>query len=437
MHPMSFFRTNPATATRLYNALWYPALPFALMASSGANPQSWRERLGRLNPEAMPLRVDKRRIWAHAASVGEVEALRPVLTRLTRAVNDLEITLTTMTTTGREAARRRLPLLSACRLAPLDFPGSVRSFLDQVRPQLILVAETELWPNFFTEGTRSGARIVLVNGRVSERSMRRYRLVSGIIRTALLCAEKILVQTATDANRFRELGAPPDRVIVTGNTKFDLDDSSVPSRQALVDFIRDRPVLIAGSTAGGEERMVLTAYLSLVRRFSDLALVVAPRHLERVPEVEAELRAQGVPFLKATSLESSPSGRAKILLLDTLGDLRGLYRYATIAFVGGSIAPPRGGQNLAEPASLAVPVLFGSHYENQQMVGDALIEGGGAFVINDSQQLEERCASLLVDPVKRSEFGRRARNVIEWMGEGAAITVRHLLPLLETVEESR
>ncbi len=197
---------------------------------------------------------------------------------------------------------------------------------------------------------------------MSARSLGRYRLVRGLIGQTLAEAEKILVQTALDAERFRALGAPADRVFITGNTKFDLDDAPPPLRPALARFAPDRPILVAGSTAPGEERIVLAAYRQLIEHYPSLALVLAPRHLERVSTVESDLRDAMLDYVKASSLEARPDGpphATNILLLDTMGELRAFYRRASIAFVGGSMAPPRGGQSLAEPASVAVPVLFG------------------------------------------------------------------------------
>ncbi|HZP44623.1 MAG TPA: 3-deoxy-D-manno-octulosonic acid transferase [Candidatus Binataceae bacterium] len=428
-------RRNPSPA-RLYNALWYAALPFALIGSARADPQAWRERLGRCL-EAHRSGGGTRRVWAHAASVGEVEALMPILVRLEGAVGRLELHLTTMTASGREAARRRMPQLASCRLAPFDFTGSVRAFLRHLQPHLILVAETELWPNFFIEGARHNARIAIVNGRISPRSMPRYRLVSRTMARALACADRILVQTEADAARFQELGAGCDRVVVTGNTKFDLAASPPPTRPALVEFLRDRPVLIAGSTAQGEERLVLEAWRGLATRFPHLALVIAPRHLERVPEVEAELHRCAAAFIRATGLNGDRPRETRILLLDTLGELRGLYRYATIAFVGGSIAPLRGGQNLGEPAAAGVPVLFGPHFENQQLTGDALLGAGGGFVVANAPTLEAQCVRLLADPDAHREAGRAAREVIEQRAQGAAVTVAHLLPLLDAHPANR
>jgi 3-deoxy-D-manno-octulosonic-acid transferase len=413
---------------QFYNALWYPALPFALLAAGGRDSLILSERLGCVTPT---LAGDSaKRVWVHAASVGEIEAVRPVILRLVREIPGLEVVVTTMTLAGRDAARRRLPALGSYCLAPLDFAFAVRRFLRHIRPHLILIAETELWPNFFFEGSRAGARIALINGRMSDRSLRKYRLVRGLIAAVLAQANRLLVQTTADAARFCELGAPDDRLIVTGNTKFDLDDSPSLLSSALAGFARARPILVAGSTAPGEETMVLSAYRRLVQRFPTLALALAPRHLERVAEVESELRASGIAYAKASNLVARADDHASVLLIDTMGELRGFYQRATIAFVGGSMAPPRGGQSLAEPAAAAVPVLFGPHHENQRQVADAILGNGGGAVVNDASALANACANWLADDDARCIAGHRAREVIERLADGAALTVRHLKPLL-------
>ncbi|MGH7840778.1 MAG: 3-deoxy-D-manno-octulosonic acid transferase [Candidatus Binataceae bacterium] len=412
----------------LYNVLWYPALPFALLAAGGRDSRIRLERLGRLDPYLAGERA--KRIWVHAASVGEIEAVRPVIIRLAREVAGLEVVLTTMTATGREAARHRLPGLGGYYLAPLDFGRAVRRFLSHVRPHLILIAETELWPNFFFEGSRAGAKVALINGRLSVRSVRRYRMARGLLAAAFARANRILVQTTTDAARFRELGAPDDRLIVTGNTKFDVDDTPAPLRPVLAAFARARPILVAGSTAPGEEAIVLGAYRQLRERFPALALAIAPRHLERIAEVEGELRASGVTYAKASALADGAGHHTGVLLIDTMGELRSFYRRATIAFVGGSLAPPRGGQSLAEPAAAAIPVLFGPYHENQREVADAILANGGGAVVGDAITLAGACANWLADDGARRSAGHRAREVIERLADGAALTVRHLKPLL-------
>jgi 3-deoxy-D-manno-octulosonic-acid transferase len=422
--------------SRIYNALWYPALPFALIAGGGCNARNRRERLGAVSINNDRNGSDALRIWVHASSVGEIEAVRPIVVSLEREIANASVVFTTMTVTGRDAARRRIPELSACQLAPLDYPAAVRAFLARVRPHLVIIAEAELWPNFFIESKRLGAKVAVVNGRVSKRSLRHYRFARPLLAEALMHADLILVQTDDDAKRYRELGAPRNRVLVTGNTKFDFDSSPASLRPALANFAIGRPILVAGSTAPGEERMVLNAYRNLVENFPALALVIAPRHLERAAEVEQELRATGIAYTRARALPSSrsasplPTITESILLLDTMGELRALYHRAAIAFVGGSMAPGRGGQSLAEPASVSVPVLFGPHYENQRQVGDALIEAGCGRVVNDAAQLESTCAELLADETAMHAAGEHARYVMERLGGGAAATLQHLKALL-------
>jgi 3-deoxy-D-manno-octulosonic-acid transferase len=418
--------------SQLYNAFWYPALPFAIRAAGGRDPQMRRERLGWINVAGGSF-GGSRRVWVHAASVGEIEAVRPVIVRLTRKTANLEVLVTTMTVAGRDAAQRRLPALAGAHLAPLDFAPAVRRFLARVRPQLILIAETELWPNFFREGARSGAKVALINGRISEHSLRRYRWVRGLIAEALGVADRLLVQTSADADRFRELGAPDDRVIVTGNTKFDLDASCAPLRPALAAFARGRPLLVAGSTAPGEEPIVLDAYRQVLSHFPALAFAVAPRHLDRVAEVEAAIRSAGFVCVKASTLIDelgNSANSANILLIDTMGDLRGFYQHCTIAFVGGSLAPPRCGQSLAEPATASVPVLFGPHYENQREVGNAILANRGGAIVKDANELACACIKWLANEAARRTAGHRARQVIERLADGAARTVEHLKPLL-------
>ncbi len=423
--------------TALYNALWYPALPFALIAAGGLDAANRHERLGSTtlasNSPGAP------RIWLHAASVGEVEAARPIAHGLMRDYPAAMLIVTTMTAAGRAAARKRIAGAAAIQLAPLDRAANVRSFLAAVRPQIVIVAETELWPNYLIESARGGARVAIVNGRISARSMSRYRFIRPLIAEALSHTHLVMTQTAADARRFRLLGAEPANVVVSGNTKFDLDDAVPPLRAAIEQFCAHRPVLVAGSTAPGEERMVLTAYRNLVEGFPTLALALAPRHLNRVHEVETHIRSAGFAYEKASLLpaDGAPGvagvAPAPVLLLDTMGELRALYNRAAIAFVGGSMSPSRGGQNLAEPAAVAVPVLFGPHYENQQQTGDTILEAGGGRVVADAAQIESTCSEWLADHDARRAAGANALRAVERLAGGVATTLNHLAAMIEKV----
>jgi 3-deoxy-D-manno-octulosonic-acid transferase len=399
----------------LYNALWMPALPIALRIAAQPTAADRRERLGyiTLAPEA-----DQRgtRIWLHAASVGEIEGIRPVAIGLMHEIPASCLVVTTMTVAGREAARRRVPGAQAYALAPLDSSSLVRRFLTAIRPSLVVIAETELWPNYFIESHRSGAKVAVLNGRISARSLGRYRWARPLFAEALNDADLIMAQSEDDARRYAWLGASRDRIAVTGNTKYDLDASlaDLPLRAELEAFAAGKPVLVAGSTARGEEQVVLQAYLRLLRNFPDLALVLAPRHLNRLSEVQRAVEDAGLPYLNATAPQPGEGAALPgVLILDTMGELRALYRRAAVAFVGGSMSPGRGGQSLAEPAACSVPVLFGPFHEAQQPMAAALIAAGGAQVVKDSAELQHACARLLADESARVTAGKAARGSLE------------------------
>src|SRR6185437_3884047 len=398
----------------LYNAFWYPALPVALaLTGAASDAETRRARMGRAwaGDGAAPSREP--RIWAHAASVGEVGALRAVVTALVRERPGATLVVTTMTAAGRDAARRSMPGAQAHLLAPLDCRRALRSFLAALRPTLVLIAETELWPNYFIESHRAGARIAIVNGRISERALGRYRYVRPLLREALMSADLIFAQTDDDARRFLTLGAAPSRVIVTGNTKFDLESlNAAPLRPELGAFAAGCPLLVAGSTAPGEEQIVIDAWRELRDRFDEPGLALAPRHLERIAEVDGLLKAADLEYSKASAPGTAVS---RVMLLDTMGDLRAMYGRATVAFGGGSLRPGRGGQSLAEPAAAGVPVLFGPFHENQRAIAAALLEARAGAVVRNAAELARAVTSFLGDEPERLAAGHRARAVVERM----------------------
>jgi 3-deoxy-D-manno-octulosonic-acid transferase len=411
---------------RLYNAIWYPALPFALWAGGGERNQ----RLGRIAPGEIAL-DGRPRLWFHAASVGEVEALAAIAHGLLAELSGATAIVTTMTEAGRAAARRRIPQAATHRLAPFDRPAAVRSFIAAARPDLVVITETELWPGYFVEARRAGARIAIVNGRVSEQSFERYRWLRPLIAEALGHTDLVLAQTLADARRYRALGAPRRRLVVTGNTKFDLARlaPAPPLRPALARFADAAPTLVAGSTGRGEEAIALAAWRRLAADFPALRLALAPRHLERTDEVERMLRAAGVSFAKASAMSEDSESAARLLLLDTMGELNALYRHATLAFVGGSLFPGRGGQSLAEPAAAGVPVLFGPFHANQLPIARALLSGEGGQVVRDEREFCAACAALLGDDRRRREAGLAARRSLEMLGGAVSASI----PLLKAL----
>jgi 3-deoxy-D-manno-octulosonic-acid transferase len=414
----------------IYNLLWYPALPFALLAAHPANMRDYRERMGQGD---FPDTAGAPRIWIHAASVGEIEAIRPVATGLLEHHPGAIMTITTMTATGREAAIRRIPGAAAWMLAPLDNRHAVRSFLERVRPAIVLITETEIWPNYFLESARFGATIAVVNGRISERSMRRYMRARGLFRDALGRATLILAQSHEDARRYAQFDLST-KIVVTGNTKIEAARADTttgdPIRPQLMRFASGRKIFIAGSTAPGEDAVIADAYCQLRKNFQ-LALTIAPRHLERTPEVENVLRAALLKFVKASELDSpSAVSDADVLLLDTMGDLRNFYRRGAIAFIGGSLAPGRGGQNPAEPALVDVPVLIGPYHENQQEMVSALVSAGGARIVKNAGEIVSEVSKWLGDDAARLQAGRNAYASVSKGAGGAQAALNQLEALI-------
>jgi 3-deoxy-D-manno-octulosonic-acid transferase len=440
----------------IYDALWYPAAPMAALALAGLDRQKLKQRLGWATTA-----IDAKapRVWLHAASVGEVEGARPIALGLLRRIAPVELLVTCMTEAGCQAARAGIAGASAVMLAPLDCPACVRRFLRGARPQTVLIAETELWPNYLLETARAGVSLAIINARLSERSFARYRALRSVFWAGLKSVALLLAQSGEDADRYAMLGVPRDKIIVVGNPKFDLDWLRDPPRlrPQLEAFLRGRRVLVAGSTAPGEEAVVAEAYRALRRRFADLALVLAPRHPRRATEVETVIRAAGLNYVRASELsdygqprladgsarepraqfkslnDSSTmpdataepaagdelSERAPVLLLDTLGELRALYFRATLAFVGGSLRPGRGGQNLAEPAAAALPVMFGPYHESQRIIAQALLRSGAGVVVRDAGEIAAAAAPCLSDDNLRLTKGELARAALEQLG-GAA-----------------
>ncbi len=373
-------------------------------------------------------------MWIHAASVGEIEAIRPVAIGLLGRYPGAVMTITTMTAAGREAAMRRIPGASAWTLAPLDNRRAVRSFLERVRPDVVLITETEIWPNYFIESARTGAKIAVVNGRISERSMSRYMRVQRLFHDALGQASLILTQSKEDARRYTKFDLAT-KIIVSGNTKIEAPETEMASEEAirpeLLAFASGRKILVAGSTAPGEEAIVANAYRRLRKEFPQLALTIAPRHLDREAEVENALRAASLDYVKGSELNSAtPPRDADVLILDTMGELRSFYRRGAIAFVGGSLAPGRGGQNPAEPALVDVPVLIGPYHENQKEIVSSIVSSGGARIVKDARDIVSETSKWLGDDAARKAAGRSAHAAVSRGSGGAQIALKHLEALI-------
>lgn len=376
----------------------------------------------------VPAGVAPHSVWFHTVSAGETIAAAPLIAGLTEAFPEQPFLVTTMTPTGSDQVRARLGDRVGHCYAPYDFPWAVRRFFDRVRPRLLVLMETELWPNLIGEAARRRVPVLLVNARLSERSARGYRRLGGLTRRMLAQLRWLACQYPDHGNRFVALGAAPDRVVVHGSVKFDV---TLPADHGdRVDALRQRfsfgagPVWIAASTHGGEEAQVLSVQQRLRDQLPGLRLLLVPRHPARVSEVEALCRAQGLASVRL-SRPSPADTAAEVVLGDTMGELLYLYGLADVAFVGGSLNGG-GGHNPIEPALCGIPVVMGPDVFNFPDVVSAFRESGCLELAADELALARVVGTWLAEPGRRRELGARAARVVSEQA-GASARLRSLL----------
>ena len=408
------------------------ASPYLLYkaATSEKYRTGYRERLGGVAPRE----GDAPCTWVHAVSVGEMSLARPLVQALEERVPDWDILFSTATHTARATAAKLYPGRRVIYY-PLDFSWAVRKAMARVRPSLILLVELELWPNFLAEAERRGVPVAIVNGRVSDRSFPRYRAIRPLVARWLKRVAVICVQNDTYAERLRELGAPPDRVVVTGNLKFDSCPATAPGGRdaelaASFGIGPDEPVIVGGCTWPGEDEALLDIYQKLRRETPALRLILAPRQADRFGPVEQLVRRAGLPCVRRTALQAGQRGEpGAVVVLDTLGELARVYGLATLVFVGGSLIP-HGGQSTLEPSGAAKPVLFGPHTENFRDVNDELLAHDAARRVASVAELEAALRELLANPAAAADLGRRARQVVDRNRGAARRTLEALEPFL-------
>jgi len=402
---------------------YLPVLAFKRLRRDGYG-RGLGQRLGRLG-EGLPREP---RCWIHAVSVGEAATAVPLVEAITRRWPQLGIVMTTVTPTGARIVADRLAGRAVHRYFPIDLPGPVRRVLDAVNPRFFLCMETELWPNLLRALAARGVPSMIANGRISDRSFRRYRLVRFFTARMLAHVRVLAMQSEEDARRIIALGARPERVVVTGNIKSDLippEGGGDALWQRLLGLDDGEPVWVAGSTHRGEEAIVLDVYLHLRARMPTLTLVLAPRHPERVAEVERLVRERRLQPVRRSELPKSQA-RGAVIIVDTVGELAQIYRVASVVFVGGSLAPT-GGHNMLEPALLRKPVLFGPHTTNFRESAELLLEAEGALVARDGAELEAHMGALLMDAERRRLMGEAAFKAVA----GRRGAIKHTLELVE------
>ncbi len=382
----------------------------------------WPERFGFFSWDEV-----RAPVWVHAVSVGEVQASVPLIRALRERHPDVPVLVTTMTPTGSQRIRKALGDGVAHVYAPYDLPGTVARFLHRVRPRLALIMETEIWPNIFHVCRQSGVPVILANARMSERSASAYRKVHRLAQVTLSEVSAIAAQTSLDAERLVGLGAPAQRVHVTGSVKFDVKLPASLHEQAAVlrrEWGVDRPVWIAASTHSGEDEIVLDAHEEIQRALPNALLVLVPRHPERFGKVAALCRRRGYQTVQRTEAAACTE-HTDVFVGDTMGELPLFYAAADVAFVGGSLVP-NGGQNPLEPAALGLPLLVGPHFFNFQEIVEMLIAAGGATEVRDASDVAAVLRAFLKDANHRHAAGEKARAVVG-QNRGALQTLLGLL----------
>ena len=388
------------------------------IALTGKYRKSIGQKLGRIPDEIVRSLGGEPRIWVHAVSVGEVTAAAPIVSSLRDELPGACIVLTTGTETGQDMASRLVPEATALMYYPLDIPGVVKKVIGTVRPDVFVATETELWPNFLRHFARSGGRAVMVNGRISPRSFRRYSKTRFFWEAVLSRVDSIGVISAVDAERIIAMGAPPGRVRVLGNAKYDGLASRVEPRLReeigrALDLGEDARVFVAGSTHEGEEDVVLDVYGRLLREDPGLKLILVPRHIERGAEVSALAAKAGFgDVIRMTDIRGGrkPSGE-RVFIIDVIGELFKVYSLATVVYCGGSLVP-RGGQNILEPAAWGKVIFYGPSMEDFTDEKTILEEAGAGIPVENGNELHSGIRKLLEDPDELRRRGLEGQQVV-------------------------
>ena len=403
---------------------------------------SLRQRLGFL---PITFNVDaEESIWIHAVSVGEALTARALATDLKARYPRLRLFLSTTTMAGQQVARRSLSNVDAVFYFPFDWTFIVRRTLRLVRPRLFIMMETEIWPNLLRECRRRGIRTVMINGRISNRSYPRYRMVRPFIRRVLADVDRFCVQSEETGRRLIDLGANPTRVTVTGSLKFDsleLPAATAHGRppERVLRFFQlspSRTVVVAGSTLRGEEAAVLRAFARIKATMPGAIAILAPRQPERFPEVERLARDAGFVTVRRSDLPIDAEPRADVVVLDTIGELAQLYQLATAVFVGGSLVD-HGGHNILEPAIYGKPIVFGPSMHNFKEIAEAFLSNDAAIQVPSERELDETLLALVTDPVRRARLGAAARALVAANRGAKTKTLEVIGELLPTSDVER
>ncbi len=406
--------------------LWLPFRLFRYLR--GHRPVPFRKRMmvpdGSSSPD-----FARTRLWVHAVSVGEVNSIRPLIDAL--SLKSSQLCISTTTETGQRLARQVFGDRARIFYFPLDWPWLCRRFLRSLNPAAVLVVETELWPGLIVAAHELGVPVVLINGRISDRSFARYQYFRRSLRPFLQQLERLCMQSPQDRDRIVELGSVASRTCSVGNLKYDYSLDPDAGQAALTRRIRSLfgadPIWVCGSTREGEEEQLLDAFREIRPEYPHLRMVMAPRHPRRASEISGLLRQRGLVHLKRSRLngfrDAGSSGRPDVLVLDTIGELAHVYELALVVFVGGSLVT-WGGHNIIEAAHFGKPILVGPHMHNFREMARTFLDGGAALQVRNSGDLARRLRELLGSVAARRRLGRNARRILRDHRGAVGRTVR-------------
>ncbi|OGQ36330.1 MAG: hypothetical protein A3F16_06735 [Deltaproteobacteria bacterium RIFCSPHIGHO2_12_FULL_43_9] len=394
------------------------------------------QRVGVVPAELVNAVKGKEVIWLHAVSVGEVQAALPLINELVTRFPHYKYIVSTTTNTGQNVARERLTNKNIpVFYFPFDFFWAVDRVLNAISPKMVLIMETEIWPAFLNACCKRSIPIGIINGRLSNKSFRGYKKITFFLKPLLKEIKFVAAQSASDKHKFIKLGVKEENIFVTGNLKFDQMPNDTPFTQSqLSDFnlLKDKQLLIAGSTHRGEEEILIRVYKALMTKHPDLTLLLAPRHPERLPEVERLVAgARLTPVRRSLLSQKRGINSNEVIILDTMGELARIYQFATMVFIGKSLIPDGGGQNPLEPAAFGKPIMVGPNVINFKSIYRDLKEGEAIAEISDEKSLKETTENFLSNPKARETLGNNARRAVERNRGTAERTLKLLQSHLE------
>jgi 3-deoxy-D-manno-octulosonic-acid transferase len=413
---------------------------FLRLRRRGHWQKKFLQRFGYYDAKLKQAITNRHVLWIHAVSVGEVNLCTQMIRSLERTMPNIKIVVSTTTTTGMGELERKLPKHVSKIYYPVDRRRWVSRSLGTIHPEAVVLVEAEIWPNFIWRVRQMGVPLFLVNARLSERSYRGYKRFSFLFRPLFASFTGVGVQSQEDGARLIELGCRPEAIHVVGSLKFDaaqLDERrsvNVPAILRQVGVSPSSRVLVCGSTHRGEEALLAETFLRLRSRFADLFLVLVPRHFERSKEVGRELRERGVRFVYRSELTSTAAydpGELDCLVVNTTGELKSFYEYATVIFVGKSLVG-QGGQNPIEPGALGKAMVFGPHMQNFADIAAGFVANDAAAQVRDGAGLEKVLGDLLEDPARREQLGRNALKVVRENLGGVDRTTNMIMQRLDT-----